>query len=309
MLSRTADHLYWMSRYMERAENITRFVEVANRLSLSVPSTRDRAACWQPVLTIAGGEDDFAARHGERSAVSVIEFAVLDPTNPSSIYSSLRAARENAHAVRSVIPVETWESLNGTWLEARGLDGPRLREQGLIAFCEWVRERSHQFRGITYGTMLRDEADYFIRLGTFLERADNTARLLGVRATGVVPGQTDIDADDQLHWAAVLRSVSAFRAFRTVHGGDITPLRAVDLLVMRAALPRSLHSCLNQVRDILERLNPQAECTRLAGAAHAHIHYGRLDHLLSRGLGPFIDDFINTNNALADQIHKDFLLS
>lgn len=306
MLSRTADHLYWLSRYMERAENITRFIEVANRLSLSAGG--ERVAPWQPVLTIAGGEEDFITRHGAPSAGAVISYAVLDPSNPSSIHACLRAARENAHAVRSVIPAESWESINTTWLEARNIDGPRLREQGLIAFCEWVRERTHQFRGITYGTMLRDESDCFVRLGTAIERADNTARLLGVRAAGVNPKRVEVDADDQLHWAAVLRSVSAFRAFRTVHGGDVTPLLAVDLLVMQAALPRSLHACLNQIHDLLERLNPAAECARLAGAAHASIHYGRLDKLLARGLDRFVVKFLESNTALAGQIHEDFLL-
>jgi len=306
MLSRTADHLYWLSRYMERAENITRFIEVANRLSLSAGG--ERVAPWQPVLTIGGGEEDFVARHGAPSAGAVIEYAVLDPTNPSSIHACLRAARENAHAVRSVIPSETWESINATWLEARSIDGHRLREQGLIAFCEWVRERAHHFRGITYGTMLRDESDFFIRLGTAIERADNTARLLGVRAAGVHPNHTEVDADDQLHWAAVLRSVSAFRAFRTVHGGAVTPLLAVDLLVMQAALPRSLHACFNQVHDLLERLSPNAECARLAGAAHAHLHYGRLDQLLAKGLDHFVVEFLDINTNLARQLHDDFLL-
>jgi len=307
MLSRTADHLYWMSRYMERAENITRFVEVANRMALS--AGKDRAAYWRPVLTIAGGEAAFAERYGERSAGAVIEFSVLDPANVSSIYGSLRSARENAHAVRSVIPSELWESLNTTWLETRGLDGSRLRELGLTSFCEWVRERSHQFRGITYGTMLRDEAYHFLRLGTFLERADNTARLLGVRATGVKPGNKEVDADDQLHWAAVLKSVSAFKAFRTVHGDNLTPLTAVDLLVMRDDMPRSLHACLDQVGIILGKLNPSAECTRLAGAAHAQIHFGRMDQLMAKGLNRFISDFLMTNNALGSRIHQDFLLA
>ena len=306
MLSRTADHLYWMSRYMERAENITRFVEVANRMSLS--GGRDRAIPWRPVLTIAGGETAFAERYAERTAGAVVEFCVLDSSNPSSIYACLRAARENAHAVRSVIPGETWESLNATWIEARGLDGPRLREQGLIAFCEWVRERSHQFRGIIYGTMLRDEAYQFIRLGTFLERADNTARLLGGRATGIRAGVTDVDPDDQLHWGAVLKALSAYKAFRSIHGDDLTPLKVLDLLVMRSDLPRSLHNCLDQVRVILERLNPGAECTRLAGAAYAQIHYGRLDQLMARGLGRFVSEFVTANNAIGARIHQDFLM-
>lgn len=305
MLSRTADHLYWMSRNIERAENIARFLDVANRLSLSGGGARDS---WQPPLTITGGTDAYHQRHGEVAAVNVINWAVLDASNPSSIYSCLRIARENAHAVRSVIPNELWEIINSTWLELKTIDGARLREQGLTGFCEWVKERSHTVRGATHGTMLRDEAFHFVRLGTFLERADNTARLLGVRSAGVTAETRVVAASDQLHWAAVLKSVSAYKAYRALTREDVSPAGVADMLIMNADMPRSLHSCLDAVSSILERISSTAECTRLAGAAHARLHYGRLEELLADGLDKFVSAFITGNNALGSEIHADFLM-
>ncbi|HLO77631.1 MAG TPA: alpha-E domain-containing protein [Magnetospirillum sp.] len=305
MLSRTADHLYWMSRNIERAENISRFLDVANRLSLSGGGARD---AWQPPLTITGGADAYRQRHGEIAAVNVITWSVLAPSNPSSIYSCLKCARENAHAVRSVIPTELWEIINSTWLEVKTIDGARLREQGLTGFCEWVKDRSHTVRGATHGTMLRDEAFYFVRLGTFLERADNTARLLGVRSEGVTAETRVVPASDQLHWAAVLKSVSAYKAYRALTREDISPAGVAEMLIMNPDMPRSLHACLDAVATILDRISPVAECSRLAGAAHAKLHYGRLEQLLADGLDRFVSDFILGNNALGTQIHADFLM-
>lgn len=305
MLSRTADHLYWMSRNIERAENIARFLDVANRLALSGGGARD---CWQPALTITGGATAYAERRGEVTAGSVITWAVLDGSNPSSILGCLKYARENAHAVRSVIPTELWEVINSTWLEIKGIDGARLREQGLAGFCEWVKERSHTVRGATDSTMLRDEAFHFVRLGTFLERADNTARLLGVRSEGVTAETRVVEASDQLHWAAVLKSVSAYKSYRALTREDVSPAGVADMLIMNADVPRSLHFCLDAVSNILERISPVAECTRLAGALRAQLHYGRLDQILAEGLDNFVADFLNRNNAVGKQVHTDFLM-
>ncbi|MGE5517310.1 MAG: alpha-E domain-containing protein [Bacteroidota bacterium] len=305
MLSRTADHLYWMSRNIERAEAVARFLDVANRLALSGGGARDS---WQPPLTITGGAKAYNQRHGEVAAVNVISWAVLDASNPSSIYSCLKYARENAHAVRSVIPTEMWEIINSTWLEVKGIDGARLREQGLTGFCEWVKDRSHTVRGATHSTMLRDEAFHFVRLGTFLERADNTARLLGVRSEGVTAETRVVPASDQLHWAAVLKSVSAYKAYRALTREDVSPAGVAEMLIMNPAMPRSLHSCLDAVAVILDHISPVAECTRLAGAAHAKLHYGRLEQLLADGLDKFVSGFLLDNNALGTQIHADFLL-
>lgn len=309
MLSRTADHLYWMSRYVERAENIARFIDVANRASLSSGNVRESA--WDTVLTIAGEAEDYLKAHKTVTPVGVITYAVLSQSNLSSIYSSLRIARENAHAVRSVIPNELWEAMNSTWLELRTIDGARLRDVGLTNFCDWVRERSHTIRGITYGTMQRDEAYHFLRLGTFLERSDNTARLLSLRAKGVTAedGGTGDQSADSLHWSSVLRSVSAYKAFRTVYRDDLTPARVAELLILRHDMPRSLHYCLDMVTEILEILAEGRECARLAGELHAQLHYGRLDHLLAQGLDVFLNKFVERNETIGSQIHSDFLMA
>lgn len=305
MLSRTADHLYWMSRNIERAENVARFLDVANRLSLSGGDARDS---WQAPLTISGGPEAYGQRHGEVSAATVVVWAVLETGNPSSIYNCWKCLRENAHAVRSVIPTELWEIINATWLEMKRIDGNRLREQGLTSFCEWVKDRSHIVRGAIHGTMLRDEPFQFVRLGTFVERGDNTARLLRVRSEGVTAETRVVPASGQLHWAAVLKSVSAYKSFRALTREDVSPAGVADMLIMNADMPRSLHACLNVVGSILDRIAPTAECTRLAGAFHAQIHYGRLQQLLADGLDHFANDFILRNNALGSQIQTDFLM-
>ena len=306
MLSRTADHLYWISRYMERAENIARFLDVANNLALSA-GTPDTV--WQPVLTIADGTQTDESVRSDLDADGVIRWSVLDGQNPSSILSSLRAARENAHAVRSVVPNELWEAINSTWLEARTITWERLMDQGLTAFCDWIKQRSHLYRGVTYGTMIRDEAYSFLRLGTFLERADDTARLLGVDQTGLTGQETEDEASGQLHWAAVLRSVGALKAYRKAHKGEISANGAAHMLILNAEMPRSLHYCMDMITDILTALAPGYECTRLAGAAHADLHFGRLDELLRGGLEPFVTSYLRANNALGIQINADFLMA
>ncbi|MCA1907452.1 MAG: alpha-E domain-containing protein [Magnetospirillum sp.] len=307
MLSRTAEHLYWMSRYMERAENIARFLDVANRTALSSPGNPD--AFWRSVLSIAGGEKAFNMRYSQASAVNVVSYTVLDSTNPSSIYAALRSTRENAHAVRSVIPNELWEATNATWLEVKSMDGPRLREQGLIAFCEWVRERSHLFRGIVDGVMLRDEPYHFLRLGTALERADNTARLIGVPLGGFSPGGAGADPFGHTHWAVVLRSVSALKAYRTVYGDEPRQANALDMLIKKPAMPRSLLSCLNKAMETLAEIGPDLECTRMVGSLQAKLHWNKMDELLGDGLKEFISSFITVNNHISTQLHEDFLMS
>ena len=180
MLSRAADNLYWMARYMERAENMARILDVAYRMSLLPGDEQQQRTQWESAIIIAGCEDAFEARAGRFDADSVIAFLALDPSNPSSIRSSLHAARENARAMRAQITNEMWESLNSTWLEARALDFAALKERGVREHFDWVKERSHLFGGVTFGTMQRDEAYHFVRLGGSLERADSTARILDV---------------------------------------------------------------------------------------------------------------------------------
>ena len=306
MLSRTADHLYWISRYMERAESIARFLEVANNLALS---GGDPESVWQPVLTIADGTQTDEAVRNDLDTNGVIRWSVLDQQNPSSITSCLRYARENAHAVRSVIPNDLWEVINATWLEARNMTWDTLMTQGLTIYCDWVKQRANLYRGVTLGTMIRDEVYAFLRLGTYLERADDCARLLGVQAEGITAQSTESDAALQLHWAAVLRSVGALKAYRRAHKGEISPAGAAEMLILNQTVPRSLHYCMNMVTEILTDLSEDYECTRMAGSLHASLHFGRLTDLLEQGLDQFVAKFLRDNNALGKQVNDDFLMA
>ena len=248
MLSRTADHLFWMARYMERAENTARMLDVNYQTSL-LPQSTDRAEQgWRAMLSISELTPFFRQRHGDGvDARDVMHFMVRDEGNLSSIYCCLRAARENARAVRGALTTEVWETQNQTWLEFNRLLRDGAFERDPSEFLEWVKFRSHLSRGVTVGTMQQDEALEFIRLGTFLERADNTARLLDVKFHELIEGQDWFGGSSQeseegnfYHWSAVLRSVSAFVIYRKVYRNVILPEKVAELLILRSDMPRSL---------------------------------------------------------------------
>src|SRR5690606_4970241 len=224
MLSRTADHLFWMSRYTERAENTARMLDVNYQTSLLPQSTAVAQLGWQGLLLISELLPAFRARYGDDAihARNVLDFMVRDENNPSSIVSCLRAARENARAVRGALTTELWETQNQTWLELNRMLRGRNFERDPGEFFEWVKFRSHLSRGVAIGTMLQDESFHFYRMGTFLERADNTARLLDVKFHAVhsdffgTASEQDQEYDFY-HWSAILRSVSAFEVYRKVY--------------------------------------------------------------------------------------------
>jgi len=318
MLSRTADHLFWMARYTERAENTARMLDVSLQTSLLPQSEASVELLWRGMLGICELQSQYDARHEGLAPQSVMAFMAGDPSNPSSICACLHAARENARAVRGTLTTEVWETINSTWLELRGqLDAV---ERDPLQFFEWVKHRSHLSRGVTIGTMLRDEALYFSRLGTFLERADNTARILDVRYHALADqGAPDTDArpkgeyDDHMdfyHWAAVLRSVSAFEVYRKVYSNAITPARVAELLILRPDMPRSLHSCVTEVVANLEhvRNDHSRETERRAGLLQADLHYGRIDAILQEGLHAYLTNFLQRVNDLGDRISRDFLV-
>mgnify|MGYP001243244211 FL=1 len=240
---------------------------------------------------------------------------VRDGDNPSSIFSCLRAARENARAVRGALTTEIWETQNQTWLELRRHleDGALERDPG--QFFEWVKYRSHLSRGVTLGTMLQDEAFHFLRLGTFLERSDNTARLLDVKFHA---GSMDFFGrasernleSDFYHWSAVLRSVSAFEVYRKVYRDVITPGRVADLLILRRDMPRSLHASMREVVvNLAVVANAQsAETQRRAGRLLSDLRYGRIDEILATGLHAFLTQFLDRVNELGARISQDFLV-
>jgi uncharacterized alpha-E superfamily protein len=315
MLSRTADHLFWMSRYTERAENTARMLDINYQTSLLPQSAAVAQVGWQGLLSISELLPLYRERQGEITPQKVMEFMVRDERNPSSIASCLRAARENARAVRGTLTTEVWETQNQTWLELKRMlrDGEYQQDPG--QFFEWVKFRSHLSRGVTVGTMLMDEALHFMRLGTFLERADNTARLVDVKfhalQSDFFGAATEQDQEyDFYHWSAILRSVSAFEIYRKVYRDVIKPERVADLLILRADMPRSLHASMNEVVTNLEMVanDQSAETMRRAGKLRADIKWGHIDEILATGLHAFLTQFLDRVNELGLHISRDFLV-
>jgi uncharacterized alpha-E superfamily protein len=311
MLSRTADHLYWMARYTERAENVARMLDVNYRMSLLPQTPEQVEQGWGATLSIMGLYDAFHDKHEKITPDKVLDFMAFDHDNPSSIYSCLRAARENAHAVRGTLTSEMWETLNATWLKMRDMaPGTRLHSE-VGEFFEWVKFRSHLSRGVTVGTMLRDEAFRFARLGTFLERADNTARILDVKYHLLLSEAEDSDsAADYYQWSALLHSVSAFEIYRKVYRDLITPLRVAELLVLRDDMPRSLLRCLDEVYVNLQAVanNQSMETERRAGELYSSLHFGRIDDIFQAGLHEYLTQFLGRIGDLGNRISKDFLV-
>jgi uncharacterized alpha-E superfamily protein len=311
MLSRTAESLYWTGRYVERAENLARVLDVTHRIALQKSNAKEANADWLSVLTILGNPPSFAQKYDEPSADSITFFATLDPDNGSSVYSCIRAARENTRSLRAAISNEMWESINMTWLSLRELNVDTLQRGGVIEFCDWVKERSHLFRGVSHGTTLHDDAFHFLRLGTFLERADNTARLLAAKlasASGAGPGEA---ATTYYEWGSVLRAVSAFRAYHQVFRNVITPMRVAELLIFNRSLPRSLRFCSEQVGTHLDHVakNRDLDCQRLAGELHAKLRFARVSAVAEAGANDFLDEVIERLGALASQLSKDFMMT
>jgi uncharacterized alpha-E superfamily protein len=311
MLSRTADHLFWLSRYIERAENTARMLDIAYQTSLQPQSAEESEQTWRSLVSISELNGLYGAKYSTINARNVMEFMVADENNLSSIFNCLRAARENARAVRGALTTEVWETMNQTWLEFR-----RLLREGALArdpsqLFEWVKYRSHLSRGVTVGTMLQDEAFHFIRIGSFLERADNTARLLDVKFYRQEQTQGGDDAArDFYYWSAVLRSVSGFEIYRRVYSNVIQPDKVAELLILRPDMPRSLSHCITRMLANLKRVaNAQSsETLRRVGRLEAGLSFGRIDEILAEGMHPFLDGFLAEVADLGSAISRDFLV-
>lgn len=310
MLSRTADHIFWMARYMERAENLARLLDVNSRMLLMPQTPQEIEQQWLATLDTIGVLETYNQTHETVLPDQVAHYLALDRANPGSIFSCLRLARENAHAVRGTLTSELWETINATWLHLRSYpaDVPEVGE--LTAFFEWVKVRCHQFRGVGIATMMRDEANCFLRLGLFLERADNTARILDVKYSELAATPRHNEAGEYYQWSALLHSLSAFETYRRVYHDLITPARVAELLVLHVDMPRSLAYCTAEVAAHLESIaNARSrETQRQAGELASSLRYGRIEDVLEQGLHAYLTRFIDKTNALAQRIAADFLL-
>jgi uncharacterized alpha-E superfamily protein len=300
-----------MSRYIERAESLARLVDAHYRMSLLPHSGDSQLLSLRATMTALHMEEAYLERHQRIEPRTVLEFLSLDRDYPGSIFSCLRVARENARAVRGSLTSELWETLNSTWLEARSMVARRAPHTDIGQFVEWVKERSHLTRGVTIGTMMRDEAFYFSRIGTFLERADNTARILTAHQSDLLPGADANAVPDPYEWSVLLRALSAFEVYRRAYRDVITPFRVAQLLILRDDMPRSLLRCCKEVYQNLKSVgNAQsAETERRAGEMHAILHFTRMEEITASGLPHFLELFLARLADLGVRIASDFLVS
>ncbi|WPC03536.1 alpha-E domain-containing protein [Pseudomonas benzenivorans] len=313
MLSRTASDLYWMSRYLERAENLARMLDVSYSLSLMPQDgSGDGLDELAMPLLITGTLDEYLERHGQMHAERMLNFFALDADNPASIYCCLQAARTNAHAVRGRITGDVWENINATWLEIRGISEQGLGRFGISRFCEWVKERSHLFRGATFGTIMRGDPYHFVCLGIFIERADNTLRLLDARYEMLGEDIDEIDgrpARSYYQWTALLRALSSFEAFAEIYRGSPGARKVSELLLLRPEVPRSLRACMDELNRTLANLPGEnaRPAQRLAAELDARLRYTGIKEILDEGLHAWLTEFIQQVRLLGQAIQRSYL--
>jgi len=315
MLSRTADSLFWLARYMERAESIARLVLVGHRMANMALSLGNPGNEWRSTLIATGCEPGYLAKHGEVVPALVVDYLVRDPDNPSSIVSCIETARRNARAVRTALTVDMWEALNETWQQTRALKPADLAADKLAGLLEWVKQRSLLFSGAYANTMLRTDAYRFTQLGTTLERADNTARILDVKYHVLLPSHEGVGGVlDYYQWQSILRAVSALRSYQWVYHDRLKPWLIAELLILRPEMPRSLVACSGQVMECLDDLarlygGRHGECHRLAGEMHARLKYGRIESIFQFGLHEFLSEYIETSTVIGREIGTLYLSS
>jgi uncharacterized alpha-E superfamily protein len=304
-----------MSRYTERAENTARMLDVNYQTSLLPQSEAVALVGWQGLLSISELMPAYTAQARRRHAARRDGVHGQGREQPVEHRVLPGRARENARAVRGTLTTEVWETQNQTWLEVNRMIKAGEFERDPGSFFEWVKFRSHLSRGVTVGTMLMDEALHFMRLGTFLERADNTARLVDVKFHAVESdffgAASEKDQEyDFYHWSAILRSVSGFEIYRKVYRDVIKPERVAELLILRPDMPRSLHASLNEVVSNLAMVasDPDSETQRRAGKLRAELKYGRIDEILATGLHAYLTQFLDRVNDLGMHISRDFLI-
>src|SRR5437763_3360945 len=307
MLSRTADNLYWLARYVERAEYLARILEVTQRLTTLPLAYVGSSNEWESAVATAGCAHAFAATYPEANEEAVTDFLCFSTANPSSIRNCFELARTNARAVRTALTVEMWDAINGTWLELKRFGNGSTSREEFMRFLRWVQESSLRFDGSAYRTMLRNDAYWFSRLGVYIERADNTARIMDVKYHLLLPAHEHVGGPlDYFQWAAILRSVSALTAYHWVYRDSVKPWLLAALLVLRAELLRSLASCYENLVQNLDRIagvyGRQGPAQRHARGVRTRLQNSKMEDIFQSGLHEFITSFITDNNKLGSAI-------
>jgi uncharacterized alpha-E superfamily protein len=312
MLSRTADNLYWLARYVERAEYLARILEATQRLTALPLTYVGESNEWESAVATAGCAGAFYAVYDEANEDNVTDFLAFSPDNPSSIRSCFEVARTNARAVRTALTMEMWDAINGTWLELKRYGNGSASREEFSRFLRWVQESSLRFDGSAYRTMLRNDAYWFTRLGVYLERADNTARILDVKYHLLLPAQEHVGGPlDYFQWAAILRSVSALTSYHWVYRESLKPWLIADLMILKEEMPRSLASCYENIVTNLDRVasayGQQGPAQRLARGTRTRLQNSRMDGIFQTGLHEFIQEFIADNNRIGQTITRQYL--
>ena len=311
MLSRVASHLYWMSRYLERAENMARILDVTQSLAM-LDRSADSGGAMTPIV-ITEAQAEFAATNLPATYENVVAFLAWDRQHPSSIRNCIESTRENARAVRGSITSEMWENINDTWIafqeKSRSINPLMTGNE----FFEWVKERSHLFRGITFATARRDQPYHFVRLGTFIERADNTARILDVKYADEAPDsfeEAEVDKEtDYYRLSAVLRSVSALEAYRDTYRDVIDARRVAEIMIFDPKLPRSLRYCMDEATAVIDSLPTESSRIprRIVAEINAKLRYGTIDEVLDYGLKRYLADFLLDMVKLGNSVNAAYM--
>ena len=309
LLSRVANSIYWMSRYMERAENIARFIDV--NLQLSLDETASGTTLWEALIAVTGDAEAFNDRHGNATQQNVMHFLTLDRQNANSIASCIAAARDNARTIRDAITSEMWQNINSVHIMVNKTAEDAIAQDRPVHFYRTIRDASMQFAAVTDATMSHNEGFEFSKLGRMLERADKTTRVLDVKYFLLLPDPADVGgALDVVQWAALLGSVGALEMYRQEHG-VITPRCVAEFLLLDQQFPRAAAHCLTQAQGALQAIlashrDRGMDVHRRLGLLRSLLQFGDIEEIISRGLHEYIDQTQHQLNQIDDAINTAF---
>ncbi|RAP41383.1 A alpha-helical domain with a conserved ER moti [Rhodovulum viride] len=309
MLGKTANGLFWMYRYIERAENTSRLVETGQRIALTRLDSPDDE--WHSVMQTAGVAKAYNRTHDAVTKEAAIDWMLRAKENPSSVLSAISSARQNARVVRTALTHDVWEAMNGCYMALKDVLARRVNERDLPAVIDLIKERTALVRGTTQGTLLRNDIFNFARIGTFLERADNIARILDVKYYVLLPSVYSVGSSiDNVQWETILRAVSARGGYRMVHGSQASPRDIAQFLVLDRKMPRSLEFSVTKIRDNLEYLaldyGERHRSHELAESLKQRFTAHDIDAIFDYGLHEFLQDVLGSLNELGQQIEKDY---
>ncbi len=309
MLGKTAGGLYWMFRYLERVENTARLIETGQRIALTRSGAADSE--WASVLQTVGVRAEYDAHHDEVTRDAVVDFMLRSPDNPVSVRAGMEAARQNARTVRTALTAEVWEALNGGYMAIKDALARKVSERDLPAVLGLIRQRTALVRGATHGSMLRNDIYNFARIGTFLERADSTARILDTKYYVLLPTAYAVGSKlDNVQWEVILRSCGAGGGFRMAYGQNVRPREISQFLILDRRMPRSLNFCCRKIEDNLGYLTSgygvkATSCDTVNGINRRFLAHD-IDSIFDYGLHEFIQDFLGALVGLSEQIQTDF---